>query len=188
MPASRHRRPRRDADVRLGYAGLGVGAVGFLLVLVGTLVVIEVAPRVDLPQPFAARGQSVVRYPALEAVSSVDRDPLPAGAPATTRRTAAGAPSTATATPTPDVPGDPGDAGDPRGDGGSGGGTGGGTTVRPGTATVEGPLSQAVDPVTGGLVDALDGTTGGATAPLTGPAGGVLDEVTDLGDALLPRP
>lgn len=188
MPASRHRRPRRDVDARLGYAGLGVGAVGFLLVLVGTVVVIEVAPRVDLPQPFAARGQSVVRYPALEAVSSVDRDPRPASdITAGGRTTASTSPTsdagTGTPTPIPDRP-------DGGGTGGTGGTevSGGGTTVRPGTATAEGPLSQAVDPVTGGLVDALDGTTGGATAPLTGPAGGVLDEVTDLGDALLPRP
>lgn len=196
MPARRRRLTRREIDRRLGYTGLGVGAVGFVLVLVASLVVIEVAPRIDPSAPFAARGQSVVRYPALEVATPVDRvdrvvrvDRQADAGPVERRQPVPAAPDTGAVAETPDLsdtPGGPGEPGEPDTEGGSGGD--GGTPRDPGTPAVEGPVSQTVDPVVDGLLGAVDGTTGGASAPVTGPAGGLVDGVTDLGDGLLGRP
>lgn len=185
MPTRRRRRlTRRDVDVRLGYAGLGVGALTVVLVLVASLVVIEVAPRVDLPGALTAR-QTVVRYPALESLPVVrvpartgrDRSP---DQPRTDRDPVQGSPTPDESVTTDD-----------RGwDTGTGGGTGGGTPGHPGTPAPgpDGAVSQVVDPVVDDLTGTLDQTTGGATAPVTGPAGGLVDGVTDLADDLLDQP
>jgi hypothetical protein len=183
VPASRRPLTRRDVDVRLGYTGLGVGAVVFVLVLVASFVVIEVAPRIGLPGALDARAQSVVRYPAIEAVPTTDR----------ARRSAGGGsagqarPDKATQEPSVTSPA-PDESGGTPGDSGWDGANPGTTPNEPGTAVDEGRVSQAVDPVVDGLAESLDAATGGASAPVTGPAGGVVDDVTDLGDALLPRP
>lgn len=184
MPTRRRRLTRRDVDVRLGYAGLGVGALTVVLVLVASLVVIEVAPRVDLPGGLAAR-QTVVRYPALESVpvgrvparTGRDRSPDPAR---TDRDPVLGAP-------TPDEPLVSDDGG---WDDGPGTSDGSGQPDHPGTPAPgsDGAVSQVVDPVVDDLTGTLDQTTGGATIPVTGPAGGLVDGVTDLADDLLDRP
>ncbi|MDP2772710.1 MAG: hypothetical protein Q8O61_04060 [Nocardioides sp.] len=197
------RRPltRRDVDVRLGYTGLGIGALSFVLVLVASFVVIEVGPRVDLPDVLAR--QSVVRYPALESVPVSDRDDRPSGNPATAERARPDRPAgdAGTVSPEPDEAGGPDDGdgvvdGGGKGDGGNGdggngdggNGDGGGTPGDPDDAVADGPVSQAVDPVVTGLTDALDAATGGATSPVTTPVVGLTDDVSDLGDALLGRP
>lgn len=167
--------------MRLGYTGLGVGAVVFVLVLVASYVVIEVAPRIGLPGALDVRPQSVVRYPALEAVPTIDR----------ARRQAAGGaagqarPGSATQEPGTTSPA-PDEAGGAPDDGGWDGA--GSTPDQPGATVSEGQVSQAVDPVVDGLAASLDDATSGASGAVTGPAGGVVDDVTDLGDALLPRP
>ncbi|WP_091026421.1 hypothetical protein [Nocardioides szechwanensis] len=183
MTARRRPLTRRDVDVRLGYTGLGVGAVVFVLVLVTSYVVIEVAPRIGLPGARDARAQSVVRYPALEAVPTVDRGGRSAGGGVATRaRPGIATQEAGTTSPAID------EAGGSAEDGGWGSAGTGSTSDGPGTAVVEGQVSQAVDPVVDGLAASLDAATGGASGAVTGPAGGVVDDATDLGDALLPRP
>ncbi|MFA6574838.1 MAG: hypothetical protein WCS84_05405, partial [Nocardioides sp.] len=124
------RRPltRRDIDVRLGYTGLGVGALTFVLVLVASFVVIEVAPRVDLPDVLAR--QSVVSYPALVSVPVGERgEDGQTGATSDRARPDRPAQDAGTVAAEPDESGGPdrGDGGDDGGWGGSGGGSGGGT-------------------------------------------------------------
>lgn len=179
MPPRRHRLTRRDVDVRLGYTGLGVGALTFVLVLVASLLVIEVAPRVDLPGALAAR-QAVVRYPALESVP-VGRVPARTGRDRSPDPVRPGR-DPAHGSPTPDGSGASDHGGWDTSTGGGGG--------NPGTpaAGSDGAVSQVVDPVADGLTAALDQTTGGATHPVTGPAGDVVDDVTDVADDLLGRP
>ena len=170
--------------MRLGHTGLGIGALSFVLVLVASFVVIEVGPRVDLPDVLAR--QSVVRYPALESVPVSDRDGRPSSNTTAAARARPDRPArdAATVTPEPD-----GSGGPDRGDGvADAGGNGGGTPGVPDAPATDGPVSQAVDPAVTGLTGALDAATGGATSPVTGPAGGLTDDVSDLGDALLGRP
>lgn len=188
MPTRHRRLTRRDVDVRLGYAGLGVGALTVVLVLVASLLVIEVSPRVDLPGALAAR-QTVVRYPTLESVP-VSRVPARTGrdrSPDLARTDRDPVLGSSTPTPTPDesVTSDDGGWDDATGTDG-----GGGTPGRPGTPVPgsDGAVSQVVDYVIDDLTGALDQTTGGATTPVTGPAGGLVDGVTDLADDLLGQP
>lgn len=190
MPTRRQRLTRREIDLRLGYTGLGVGALTFVLVLVASFLVIEVAPRIDLPGSITARAQSVVRYPALEPVARVDRgkratSPTKRVAPERASSDTADTADTGDAPPVPDA--DTGGSGTVDG-GWDHGDDGGSRPDRPSTPPADGPVSQLVDPVVGGVNGAVDGATGGATQPVTGPVGELVDNVTDLGDSLLPRP
>lgn len=166
-------RPRNRAvvDVRLGYSAVGLGAVGFVLVLLATLVVKEVV----VP---ALRGPD--RIVAQRILTATTLEPTPAPAPVR----AAPAPLEPVRA-TPSTPGGPTQPPEPTPtvDPGDGGGEQPGPGPSPSPST--GPVSGVLDPVAHGVKDTLDGATGGRLAPVTDAVVALVDTVSDVADAVV---
>lgn len=178
-------RSRRDRDVRLGYAGLVVGAGAFVGALVVTTNVVDVLPDLDLQQPVLAQEQRVVggaqmrprtsTAPGVSGAGDARRASAPGpGGRATPQAPPAVAPAPAPApAPTPPNPNP--------------------TTPTPTTPTPDpdpppgpgGPVSSVLNPVAATAAEVLDGLSGGATQPVGQGAVAVVGLVGELADGPL---
>ncbi|NYD55776.1 hypothetical protein BKA08_000014 [Nocardioides marinisabuli] len=183
-------RSRRDRDVRLGYAGLVIGAGAFVGALVVTTNLVDVLPDLDLQQPVLAQEQRVVdgaqmrprtsTAPGVSGTGDARRASAPVpGGRATPQAQPAVAPAPAPApaptpanpnpnptTPTPTTPTTPTPDPDPA----------------PGPG---GPVSSVLNPVAATAAEVLDGLSGGATQPVSQGAVAVVGIVGELADGPL---
>lgn len=187
-------RTRRDRDVRLGYAGLVVGAGAFVGALVVTTTLVDVLPDLDLERPVLAQEQRVVdgmrmrpRAVAPGATGSIGlTSPAPVVVPAADTDPAPGSPGPASGSPYP-APGSPGPGSGPAAPEPTPEPT---PDPNPGPSPApspggDGPVSSLLNPVASAATQVLDDLTGGATQPVGQGAVAVVGLVGELADGPL---
>lgn len=184
---------RRDRDLRLGYAGLVVGAGAFVGALVVTTTVVDVLPELGGERPVLAAEQSVVPGAQLRPGAGVGTRPDRAGdtvgrtvsPPAAAEPQRSTQPSRSSGQPVaqpaaaPAQPASPPSGQGPRGPQGPQGPPPT-SPAPPSGGGGDGPVSAVLNPAAGTAAQALDELTGGLSQPV---GQGVVGVVGTLGEA-----
>ena len=186
---------RRDRDLRLGYAGLVVGAGAFVGALVVTTTVVDVLPDLGGERPVLAAEQSMVPGAQLRPGAEVGTRPDRAGdtvgraaSPAAAEPQRSTQPPQSSGQPVvqpaaaPAQPASPPSGQGPRGPQGPQGPQGPPPTspAPPSGGGGDGPVSAVLNPAAGTAAQALDELTGGLSQPV---GQGVVGVVGTLGAA-----
>ncbi len=188
---------RRDRDLRLGYAGLLVGAGAFVGALVVTTTVVDVLPELGGEGPVLAAEQPVVTGAQLRpATNRAPRpapratDPValaPAGTPTatTTQPTSQSATLPVAQQPPPPAPQEPQEPRNPQGPSTPGTPP---PASPPGTQPGgggDGPVSAVLNPIAGTAAQTLEGLTGGLSQPVGQGVVGVVGALGQIADGPL---
>lgn len=185
---------RRDRDVRLGYAGLAVGACAFVGALVVTTTVVDVLPDLGPERPVVAVEQRVVGGEQVRPLRGGTRGVLVGSggsvAPAAASSGVPGSRGTAPSSAGPRSPQDPSAPVTPQ------------TPQPPQPQTPQtptpsapppappgggsdGPVSSLLGPVASGAAQTLDELSGGATRPVGQAAVGLVGTLGEVADGPL---
>ncbi|MBM7509749.1 hypothetical protein JOE61_003563 [Nocardioides salarius] len=191
---------RRDRDVRLGYAGLLVGAGSFVAALVVTTTLVDVLPDLGAEKPVLAAQQRVLtgaqlrpeapgplsRRPAPEATDRAEGQPAaPVAQPgATPAEPVTQSVAQPVAQPAPSASGPRGPQGPAPSPPSTPPSTPPGNPGTPPGGGGEGPVSSLLDPVAAAVTQSLDELTGG----LSQPAGATVVRVVDTLGEVADRP
>lgn len=185
---------RRDRDVRLGYAGLAVGACAFVGALVVTTTVVDVLPDLIPERPVAAAEQRVVGGEQVRPLrggtrgapagggGSVSPAPVPASSEVPGSRGTAPSPTGPQSPQGPSAPPDPQSPQSPQSPQGP---TPSAPPPAPPEGGGDGPVSSLLGPVATGAAQTLDELSGGATRPVGQELVGVVGTLGETADGPL---